>query len=247
MSSAPGVPEGFGEADIDYYQPRSFDAGETLVKGGLSAGAMAGLSALGPWAPILFGLAGSLWSGYQADKARQRYQERVKQLLSAGNISKETAALLEGIMGGQGYQSGLAQVAAGANASQAQIANALASRGLGTSGIGAVMSGLTPAMVGQMQMQLATKAQDAARQQALENIKAQIGTLSGEPSGRQVGAQNALNAIGLSLEQWAKGKYPTHPLYRTSPSASATSSGGEIQVGYGYNQPRAGSELTAPR
>ena len=215
----------------------------------VKAGGMAGLgtllAGLGPWAPILFGFGGSLLQGYMADQARKRFQERVKQLMSAGNISKETAAFLTNMIGGAGYQGALGRIAAGANATQSSIANTLASRGLGTSGIGAVMSGLTPSIVGKMQSDLYTKAEAESRQAAMEKIKQEIATLSGNPNGLETALAGGIGVLGRGLEQWAANKYLDHYLYRQAPSATATGQGG--QTAFNYGQTQAGSELYAPK
>jgi hypothetical protein len=79
----------------------------------------------------------------------------------------------------------------GANTASNNLAQALASRGIGTTGTGAVLSSLTPSLVGSQQAGLRTGAYTSAQQQAMERIQQQIAALGGQMPAGQASQQFA--------------------------------------------------------
>lgn len=129
------------------------------------------LSALMSFAP---GLLSSLFGD-----PRQKYLSQVRRLTSAQNVGRETDKAYQNIIGGPAFSQAQSTIAAGANQASNQVAQNLAARGIGTSGTGAVLSGLTPSLVGSQMGQLRTSAHTSAQEQANRAIQAQLNALSG--------------------------------------------------------------------
>ena len=108
------------------------------------------------------------------------------------------------LLGSPAFSQAQGTIAAGANQAGNQLAQALGSRGIGTSGTGAVLSSLLPSLVGSQQSQLRTAAYGSAQNQAMQRIQAQIQALQGSmpvSQNRQLFA-GGLDAFGPLLAQW---------------------------------------------
>ena len=82
-------------------------------------------------------------------------------------------------MGSPAYQQGLGTIAAGANATAANVARQLGASGIGATGTGAILSSLGPSLVGGQQAGLRTAAYTGAQNQAQSQIAQQIAALTG--------------------------------------------------------------------
>lgn len=161
------------------------------------------LSALFSFAPGLFA---HLFGG--DPQAKLRHQ--INALLAPGNVTKLTNQFYQQALGSPAYSQAQGTIAAGANQTANQVAANLGARGIGTTGTGAVLSGLTPSLVGSQQAGLRTTAYNAAGSQAHSTIEQQIAALmgtSGPSQGQQLFA-GGLESFGPMLTAWLRAKYP---------------------------------------
>jgi len=129
------------------------------------------LSALLSFAP---GLLSSLFGNPAA-----KYRKQVAQLTSPQNVGKLTNQFYQGNIASPAYSQAQGTIAAGANQASNDIGASLAARGIGTTGTGAILSGLTPSLVGSQQAGLRTSAYNSAAGQAQNAIQKQLEALSG--------------------------------------------------------------------
>jgi hypothetical protein len=126
----------------------------------------------------LLSFAPGLLSSLFGDPAK-KYRHQVAQLTSAGNVGKTTNQFYQNNLASPAYSQGLRTIAAGANQSANDVGASLAARGIGTTGTGAILSGLTPSLVGSQQAGLRTSAYNSAQGQAQNAIQAQLAALGG--------------------------------------------------------------------
>ena len=151
--------------------------------------------------------------------------------LFGGNPQVELRQQISRLLGSQGrltnqfYQANLQSpafsqaqgaIAAGANVAGGNLAQALAQRGIGTSGSAAVLSSLVPSLVGSQQAGLRTSAFQSAQERALAQIQQQIAALMGTQgtSPARLGFAGGLQAFAPFLQQYLSGRYPG--IYGTS-------------------------------
>jgi hypothetical protein len=158
----------------------------------------------------LFSFAPSILSGIFGGDPNKRLREQLMQLMSPQNQSKLTNQFFQQNLASPAFAQGQRQIAAGANATQGQLANSLGARGIGTSGTGALLSSLIPSIVGQGQSQLNTSAFNAARGQAQNTLEGQANALTGTagPTQTQQFLGGGLSSFAPMLEAWLKSKYP---------------------------------------
>lgn len=135
--------------------------------------------------------------------------QQIRELLKPENIAK---------LQGQFYQQGLqspafakaqSSIATGANQASNQIGASLAARGLGTTGTGAVLSGLTPSLVGSQKADLYAGVGEAANRMTMQNIQDRISALQNQkPSQSAQFLGGGLEAFGPFLQAYLKGKFP---------------------------------------
>ncbi len=161
------------------------------------------LAALLSFAPSLIG---KLFGNPQ-----QRLRHQIGQLTDPGYLAKLTGQNYQQALGSPAYQGALGTIAQGANQASNNVAASLAARGIGTTGTGAILSGLTPSLVGSQQAGLRTQAYGSAQSQAQSQIQAQINALLGTqgPSPSQQLFGGGLEAFGPFLQAWLKAKYPS--------------------------------------
>lgn len=139
--------------------------------------------------------------GYDPQKT---LRDRVGMLSSPESLAKFTAQNYQNLQGGPAFQQALGNIAAGGNATSNLISSELGARGIGTSGTGAILSSITPSIVGSQQAQLRTATQATAAQQAQQQIQQMIAALMGT-QGPSASAQllgGGLEAFGPLLQRW---------------------------------------------
>src|SRR3972149_6575921 len=146
------------------------------------------LAALMSFAPSLLS---KLFGGDPQRKLRQQIQA----LVSPASVGRLTGQFYQQALGSPAFAQGQRQIAAGANLASADVARNLAARGIGTTGTAAVLSGLTPSLVGAQQAGLRTAAQQTAQQQAQQSIQQQIAALTGT-----AGPSQTQQLFGVGLE-----------------------------------------------
>ncbi len=145
------------------------------------------LAALLSFAP---GLISSLFGSPQA-----KLRSKVKGLVSPQNVQATTDKFYQGQIASPAYSQAQGTIAAGGNQAANQIAQNLAARGIGTSGSAAVLSGLTPSLVGSQQAGLRSSAYQGAQSQAQNSIEAQLKALQGTQ-----GPSQTQQAFGVGIE-----------------------------------------------
>lgn len=155
------------------------------------------LSALLSFAP---GFLSRLFGG----DSNARLRREVKRLTNPLNVGRVTNQFYQQSLGSPAYQQALGTIAAGANAASSNLAGALGARGLGTTGTGAVLSSLTPSLIGSQRAGLTSAAYQGAQSQAQQSIEAQLRALMGTQgpsySGQLYGA--GLSAFAPMLQAW---------------------------------------------
>lgn len=169
---------------------------------GLGALAMPLLLAFGP---AVFSRLFSI----QDDKARLR--QELFQLLTPENMKRLTEQFYKQNIQSPAFSQGQQVIASGANATANQVAQNLGARGIGTSGTGAILSSLTPSLVGQQMAGLRTTAHNAAAADARQTIQQQADALintSGPSMNRQLFSAG-LDSFTPYLASYLRAKYPT--------------------------------------
>lgn len=189
----------------------SADVG-TGLESMLGGGAALGSASLSPLLfPLLLTMAPSLISRLFGGSAADRLRKQVQDLTSPQNISRLTNQYYQGVIGSPAYSQAQGTIAAGANQTSNDVAANLAARGIGTTGTGAVLSGLTPSLVGNQTAGLRTSAYNMAGQQAQDTISRQLAALTGtynQPSMTQKLFGGGLSAFEPYLRAWLKQRYP---------------------------------------
>ena len=108
------------------------------------------------------------------------------------------------------YSQAQGTIAAGANQTQQNVAQNLGQMGVSNSGLGAILSSLTPSLVGSQQAQLRTSAYQGAQGQAQQAQQDQInnllGTQGNSPARNLAGS--GMEAFLPFLQQFLKQRYP---------------------------------------
>jgi len=178
------------------------------------AAAVPGLNAL--LLPLLLSFGPSILQHLFGDP-KQKLRQQIEALLSPKNIAGTTNSLYQNILGSPAYSSALGNIATGANQTANQVQQNLAARGIGTTGTGAVLSGLTPSLVGSQQSSLHAGAYEMAHKTALDQIQARIAALTGTsgPSASQQMFSGGLEAFGPYLEKYLRMRFPQLALSTT--------------------------------
>lgn len=179
-----------------------------LLGGGVGGGA--GLLASPLFLPLLLSFGPSLISKLFGGDPQKELERRIARLQSPQNIGKVTQGLYQNVIGSPAFSQAQGTIAAGANAGAGQLASELGARGIGTTGTGAVLSSLTPSIVGSQMAGLRTGAYNSAQQQALQQIQAQIARLTGQgPSQTQQLFAGGLSSIAPFFQQYLGSRYPS--------------------------------------
>jgi len=174
----------------------------------VAAAGTGGLSAL-LW-PMLMSFGPSLLGKLFGGDPQKELRKRVARMTSPASIASLTNQFYQQILGSPAYSQAQGQIAGGANVAGSQIAQNLAARGIGTSGTGAIMSGLMPSLVGSQMAGLKTSAYGQAGTQAKTAVEQALAALYGTqgPSQSQQMLGTGLEAFGPFFKQWLKSKYP---------------------------------------
>lgn len=169
--------------------------------GPLGLGPLA-ISALLSFAP---GLLSALFGNNQEALRRE-----IAKLTSPQAVGGLTEQFYQQALSSPAYSQGQASIASGANRASNTLASSLAARGLGTTGIGSVLSSLTPSLVGSQQAGLKTQAYNYAGTQAQQSLQARINALLGTqgPSDTQKYFAGGLSALGPILQAYLRSRFP---------------------------------------
>lgn len=159
-------------------------------------------SALMQFGPAIFN---KLFGG---DDPQQKILKQTMALLNPAMRAKVTEQYYQQNLSSPAYSQAQRTIAAGANQTANQTAQNLAARGIGTTGTGAVLSSLTPSLVGSQTAGLRTAAHDAASKMANEDIQARISALQGTggPSQTQKYAAAGIEGFQPYLQAYMKAK-----------------------------------------
>jgi len=190
--------------------------------GGAAAAAAPGTGGMSLLLPLLLPLLMSFGPSiisklfFGDPQAKLRYE--IQKLLSAKNLGKVTGENYQQTIGSPAYSQAQGTIAQGANQTANLVAQHLGAAGIGTTGTGAVLSSLTPSLVGSQQAGLRTSAYNQAQQTALEQIKQQIAALTGTqgPSQSQQLFAGGLSAFAPYIEAWLRSRYPDLAIPRTA-------------------------------
>ena len=160
--------------------------------------------------PLLLSFGPAIFSKLFGGNPQQRYRDAVAKLYSPGNVSALTNQFYNQALASPGFSQGMSNIAAGANQTAGNLAQSLGARGIGTTGTGAILSSLTPSIVGSQQAALRSKAYESAQGQAMEQIKQQLAALSGTqgPSQTQQYLGAGISAFSPYLQGYLSKKYP---------------------------------------
>ncbi len=186
------------------------------ISGGAVGGAGAGLLAgLGPAALLALapGLISSLFGNSQ-----KKLQKKINKIQSPENLQALIQQYYKQALSSPAYAQAQGSIATGANQTSGDIANSLAQRGLGTSGVGAILPGLVGSIVGGQQANLRTGAYQGAQGQAQNTIQNQIQALMGTsgPSQSQQLFAGGLSALGPLFADYFKQRYNPQPQQQPS-------------------------------
>lgn len=152
----------------------------------------------------------ALISMFQGDP-RKKMMEQIQALMSPQNQGALTNKFYQGQIASPAYSQAQGAIAAGGNQAANTIAQNLGARGIGTSGLGAILPGLTSSMIGGQQANLRTGAYQNAQGQAQQSIQQQINNLLGSqgPSQTQQYLSAGLGAFANALPgMMGQGKSP---------------------------------------
>jgi hypothetical protein len=194
--------------------PASFRRSHTWTErrvgggGGFPGGGLAFASLL-PQLLMSFGPA-LLNKIFGKDPAKE-FHKQVSRLTSAQNVGKLTNQFYNQNIGSPAYSQAQGTIAAGANAGAGQLAANLGRMEISDSGTGAVLSSLTPSIIGSQQAGLRTSAYTAGQQQAQQAIQAQLAALGqtqGQTSPTQQYFGAGLDAFGPQLQSFLRARFP---------------------------------------
>ena len=189
------------------------------ASGGLGLGGLA-LGGLGPAALLSFApaLLNHLFGGQSPE---QKLRAQLMQLLSPQHQQNAIQGFYQQNLASPAYSQAQGTIAAGANATGANLARTAGN--LGPGGTSALLSSILPSIVGSQQAQLRTGAFQSAQQQAQQNIQQQIQALLGTQSGPSQTSQYA--GVGLEsflpfLQSYLKAKFPNFASVGATPTSS---------------------------
>lgn len=161
--------------------------------------------------PLLLGALLSFGPGFLSSlfgdprKKMEREARRISSPQAQGQLAHQ---FYQNQLGSPAYSQAQGAIAAGANQASNQVAQNLAARGIGTSGTAAVLSGLTPSLVGSQQAGLRTSAYQSAQGQAQNEIQRRLAALQGMsgPSNAQQHFAGGLEAFIPYLQALLSGR-----------------------------------------
>lgn len=174
-----------------------------------AAAAIPGLNAL--LLPLLLSFGPAAINKLFGNDPQAQLRKQIMDLLNPQNQAALTEQLYRANLQSPAYTQGQNLIAAGANQTANQVAANLGARGIGTSGTGAVLSGLTPSLVGSQLAGLQSTAHSQAASQAQQTIQQKIAALTGTsgPSVTQNLFAGGLEAFGPYLQAYLRAKFPS--------------------------------------
>jgi hypothetical protein len=171
---------------------------------GAIGGALAGL---GPGALLSFlpSLLTALGGNPQVKLRRQ-----LNKLSSPQYLANLTNQYYQQQLASPAYSQAQGTIAAGANATQGNVASSLGQMGVSNSGLGAILSSLTPSLVGSQQAGLRTSAYQGAQGQAQQRVQDLINNLlgtQGNSPARNLAGQG-VEAFMPFIQQYLQKQYP---------------------------------------
>ena len=157
--------------------------------------------------PALFSAIPGL-AGLLGGDPNKKLRKQANQLL--GSQGQLTNQLYQQLISSPAFSQAQGAIAGGANQASNQLAQNLGARGIGTSGTGAILSSLTPSLVGSQIGQLRAGVFGEAQNQAQNQIEQQLKLLlkTQGPSPAQQGFAEGLNAFAPYLKQYLSAKFP---------------------------------------
>lgn len=189
--------------------PNQMGEGAIGVGAGAAAAAIPGLNAL--LLPLLLSFGPAFLSKLFGGNPAQDLQRKIAALTSAAEVAKRTGQFYQGNISSPAYSQAQGTIAAGANQTGNEVKSSLAARGIGTTGTGAVLSSLTPSLIGSQTAGLRTSAWNTAGTQAQESIARELAALTGtygQASPTQQLTAGGLSAFSPYLTAWMKSRYP---------------------------------------
>lgn len=126
---------------------------------------------------------------------QQQLRKQLLALQSQQNINKLTNSAYQSNISSPAFSQAQGSIAAGANATAGNLARQAGA--LGPGGTSALLSSITPSIVGSQQAGLRTSAYQSAQEQAQNQIRAQIQALMGTS-----GPSQNMNLFGAGLSQF---------------------------------------------
>lgn len=155
----------------------------------------------------LLSAAPGLLSSLFGDPRQKLLKQQQKVIASQPQLANK---LYGSFLASPAFSAGQGAIATGANATAGNLAASLGARGIGTSGTGAVLSSLTPSIVGSQMAQLHQAGYQQAQGQAQTQIQQQLAALQGlqGPSQTQQLFAGGLDAFGPYLQSYLQKRYP---------------------------------------
>jgi hypothetical protein len=147
--------------------------------------------------PLLMSFGPSILSKLLGHDPQADLRHKLNALISPDNLARLHAQYSQILQQSPQFSQAQGAIATGANQTANDVAANLAARGIGTSGTGAVLSGLTPSLVGSQIAKLRTDVSNQAAQLAQGNIQQQISNLTGTS-----GPSQSMQLFGAGLESF---------------------------------------------
>lgn len=161
--------------------------------------------------PLLLTFGPSIFSKlFAGQDPQEKLRRQIQALLNPATLAKLKEEYYRQNLSSPAYSQAQQTIAAGANQTANETAANLAARGIGTTGTGAVLSALTPSLVGHSLAGIRTAAYDSAGTQAQQNVAQQIAALTGTqgPSRTTQLFAGGLEAFQPYLQAYLRSKYP---------------------------------------
>lgn len=181
------------------------NAGAAPVGAGIGLLGGLGPAALLSFAPALLGKLGLF-----GEDPQKKLRRELLKVQSPENMTRLIQQYYQQASSSPAFAQAQGTIAAGANQASNNVAANLAQRGIGTSGVGAVLSGLTPSLVGSQMAGLRTSLYQGAQNQAQSTIEQQIKALLGTsgPSQNQQLAGAGINSLAPFLQSYLQSRFP---------------------------------------
>jgi hypothetical protein len=160
--------------------------------------------------PLLMHFGPAVFAKLFGTDPNQKLRREIMALLTPESMARLTEQFYRQNLQSPAYSQAQQTIATGANQTANDVAQNLAARGIGTSGTGAVLSGLTPSLVGSQLAGVRVAAHNQAAGAAQENIGRQISALTGTqgPSQSQQLFAGGLESFQPYLQAYLRTRFP---------------------------------------